>query len=108
MPKEEEPQEREVSPTRGKRTKWEKDKLVHQDVVKELQRLQEFEDQPSEMQKYVDDKYQLKGLEEELPLETTYFEVDQPSVMNNNEDKIINSDKPTEVGELINIENKLT
>jgi hypothetical protein len=49
MPKKEEPQEREVSPTKGRRTKWEKDKLVHHDVVRELQRLQEFEDQPQKM-----------------------------------------------------------
>jgi hypothetical protein len=63
------------------------------------------------MQKYVDlelDKYQSKGLEEELPLEMTYFEVGLPSVMNNNEDKIIKSDKPTKVGKSINIEDKLT
>jgi hypothetical protein len=47
---------------------------------------------------YVDlklDKYHSKGLKEELPLETTYFEVSLPNVMSNNEDKIINSDKPT-------------
>ncbi len=39
-----------MSPIKGRQTKWEKDKLVHQDVVRELQRLQEFEDQPLEMQ----------------------------------------------------------
>ncbi len=34
----------------------------------------------------------------------TYFEVSLPSVlMSNNEDKIINSDKPTKVGKSINI-----
>jgi len=43
-----------VSPTRGWRTKWEKEKLVHQDVVRGLQRVQEFEDQLLEMGKYVD------------------------------------------------------
>jgi hypothetical protein len=50
------------------------------------------------MGKYVDlklNKYHSKGLEEELPLETTYSEVSLPNVMSNNEDKIINSDKPT-------------
>jgi hypothetical protein len=63
------------------------------------------------MRKHVDlesDKYQSKGLEEELPLETTYFEVSLPSVMNNNDEKIINGDKPIEVGKSINIEEKLT
>jgi hypothetical protein len=77
----------------------------------ELHRLQEFEDQSLEMRKYVNvelDKYQSKGLEKELPLETTYFEVGFPSVMNNNEDKIINNDKPIEVGKSTNIENKST
>jgi len=54
MPKEEKPQGREVSPIRGQQTKWEKEKLVHQDVVRELQRLQKFEDQPLEIWKYVD------------------------------------------------------
>jgi hypothetical protein len=40
-------------------------------------------------------------LEEELPLETTYSEVGLPNVMSNNEDKIINNDKPTKVGKSI-------
>ncbi len=56
--------------------------MVHQDVVKELQRLQEFEDQMLKKWKYVDlelDKYQSKGLEEELPLDMTYFKVGLPS-----------------------------
>jgi len=111
MPKEEKRQGREVSPIRRQQTKWEKEKLVHQDVVRELQRLQKFEDQPLEMWKYVDlelNKYQSKGLEEELPLEMTYFEVDLPSVMSNNEEKIINSDKPTKVEKSTNIEDKST
>jgi len=47
-------------------------------------------------------------LEEELPLEMTYFEVDLPSVMSNNEEKIINSDKPTKVEKSTNIEDKST
>jgi hypothetical protein len=47
-------------------------------------------------------------LEEEIPLETTYYEINLPSVMNNNEDKIINSDKPTKVGKSINIKDKFT
>jgi DNA polymerase elongation subunit (family B) len=71
--------------------------LVHQDVVRELQRLQEFEDQPLEIWKSIDldlNKYQSKGLEEELPLEMTYFEVKLPSVMSNNEEIIIKGDKP--------------
>ncbi len=54
------------------------------------------------------DKYQSKGLGEELPLEMTYSEVSLPSVMNNNEDKIINGDKPTKVRNSINTEEKLT
>jgi hypothetical protein len=41
-------------------------------------------------------------------METTYSKVGLPSTMNNNEDKIINSDKPTKVGKSINTENKLT
>ncbi len=71
--------------------------MVHQDVVRELQRLQEFEDQPLEIWKSIDldlNKYQSKGLEEELPLEMTYFEVKLPSVMSNNEEIIIKGDKP--------------
>jgi hypothetical protein len=70
--------------------------LAHQDIVRELERLQEFEDQSLEIRKYVDlesTKYQSKGLEEELPLEMTYFEVNLPNVMNNNEEKIIKGDK---------------
>jgi hypothetical protein len=62
------------------------------------------------MRKYIDlesDKYQSKGLEEELLLETTYFKVSLPSVMNNNEEKIINN-KLAKVGKSINIEDKLT
>jgi hypothetical protein len=70
--------------------------LVHQDIVRELERLQEFEDQLLEIRKYVDlesTKYQSKGLEEELPLEMTYFEVNLPNVMSNNEEIIIKGDK---------------
>ncbi len=70
--------------------------MAHQDIVRELERLQEFEDQSLEIRKYVDlesTKYQSKGLEEELPLEMTYFEVNLPNVMNNNEEKIIKGDK---------------
>jgi hypothetical protein len=76
----------------------------------ELQRLQEFEDQLLEMQKYVhleSDKHQSKGLEK-LPLEMTYFEVGLPSVVSNNEDKIMNDDKPTKVKKSINTKEKLT
>ncbi len=40
---------REVSPTRGWRIKWEKEKLIHKDVVNELWRIQEVEDRPLEM-----------------------------------------------------------
>ncbi len=36
MQEEEEPQEREANRTRGQRTKWEKEKFVHQDVIREL------------------------------------------------------------------------
>ncbi len=63
------------------------------------------------MWKYVNlqlNKYQSKGLEEELPLETIYFEVSLPSFISNNEDKIINGDKSIEVGKSINIEKKST
>jgi hypothetical protein len=63
------------------------------------------------MRKYVNlksNKYQSKGLEEELPLEMTYSEVGLPIVMNNTEDKITNNDKPTEVGKSINIRDKST
>ncbi len=70
--------------------------MVHQDIVRELERLQEFEDQLLEIRKYVDlesTKYQSKGLEEELPLEMTYFEVNLPNVMSNNEEIIIKGDK---------------
>jgi hypothetical protein len=70
--------------------------LAPQDIVRELERLQEFEDQLLEIRKYVDlesTKYQSKGLEEELPLEMTYFEVNLPNVMSNNEEKIIKGDK---------------
>jgi len=70
--------------------------LAPQDIVRELERLQEFEDQPLEIRKYVDlesTKYQSKGLEEELPLEMTYFEVNLPNVMSNNEEIIIKGDK---------------
>jgi hypothetical protein len=55
------------------------------------------------MHKHVDlesNKGQSKGLEEELPLKTTYFEVSLASVMNNNNEKIINGDKPTKVGNI--------
>jgi hypothetical protein len=45
-----------VSSIRGWRTKREKEKLVHQDVVRGLQSVQEFEDQLLEMGKYVDIK----------------------------------------------------
>jgi hypothetical protein len=58
--------------------------LVHWGVIRGLQRLQKFEDQSLEMGKYVDlelDKYHSKGLEEELPLETTYSKVNLPNVM---------------------------
>ncbi len=41
-------------------------------------------------------------------METTSFEVGLPTTMNNNEDKIINSDKPTKVGKSINTKNKLS
>jgi len=39
----------EVSPTKGCQIKWEKEKLIHKDVVNELQKLQEVEDRPLEM-----------------------------------------------------------
>ncbi len=70
--------------------------MAPQDIVRELERLQEFEDQLLEIRKYVDlesTKYQSKGLEEELPLEMTYFEVNLPNVMSNNEEIIIKGDK---------------
>jgi hypothetical protein len=56
MPKKKKCRRREVSSIRGWRTKREKEKLVHQDVVRGLQSVQEFEDQLLEMGKYVDIK----------------------------------------------------
>jgi hypothetical protein len=41
--------EKELSPTKGCRIKWGKEKLIHKDVVNELQRIQEVEDRPLEM-----------------------------------------------------------
>jgi hypothetical protein len=41
--------EKEVSPTKGHRIKWEKEKLIHKDVVNELQKIQEVVDRPLEM-----------------------------------------------------------
>ncbi len=38
--------EREVSLTRGRRTKWEKEKKVHLDVIEKLQKIQKFEGRP--------------------------------------------------------------
>lgn len=79
--------------------------MVHQDIVRELERLQEFQDQPLEIRKYVDlesNKYQSKGWEEELPLEMTYFEVNLPNVMSNNEEKIIRGDEPIYIGKSFN------
>jgi hypothetical protein len=46
----EEPSHREVSPTRGQQTKWEKEKKVHLDVIKELQKIQKFEDRHIEVE----------------------------------------------------------
>jgi hypothetical protein len=63
------------------------------------------------MRKYVNlksNKYQSKGLEEKLLLETIYSEVGLPNVMSNNENKIINSDKLIKVGKSINMINKST
>jgi hypothetical protein len=45
----EEFQEREVNPTKGRWTKWEKKKLIYTDVVNELWRIQEVENKPLEM-----------------------------------------------------------
>jgi hypothetical protein len=39
----------EVSPTKGCQIKWEKEKLIHKDVINELQKIQEVEDRPLEM-----------------------------------------------------------
>ncbi len=30
----------EISPTKGRKIKWEKDKLIHKDVINELRRIQ--------------------------------------------------------------------
>jgi hypothetical protein len=46
----EEPPKKEISPTRGWRTKWEKEKKVHLGVVKELQKIQEFENKSIEVE----------------------------------------------------------
>ncbi len=45
----EEFQKKEISLRKGHQTKWEKDKLVHQDVVNELWNIQEMEEKPLEM-----------------------------------------------------------
>jgi hypothetical protein len=44
-----EPLERGLSLTKGWQTKWEKEKKVHLDVIKELQKIEEFEDRPIEI-----------------------------------------------------------
>jgi hypothetical protein len=44
---------KEVSPTKGWRIKWKKEKLIHKDVVNELWRIQEVENKPLEMCKDV-------------------------------------------------------
>jgi hypothetical protein len=45
----EEPPHKEISPTRGRQTKWEKKRKVHLDVVEELHKIQKFEDRPIEV-----------------------------------------------------------
>jgi len=45
-----EPLEKEVIPTSGRQTKWEKETKVHLDVVEELQKIQEFEDKTIEIE----------------------------------------------------------
>jgi hypothetical protein len=52
MPTEKLPK-REVSPIKGWWIKWEKEKLIHKDVVNELWRIQEVEDRPLKMCKDV-------------------------------------------------------
>ncbi len=42
-------QKKEVSPTKRHWIKWEKDKMIHKDVVDELHIIQEVEDKPLEM-----------------------------------------------------------
>jgi hypothetical protein len=46
----EEPPKREVNPIRGQQTKWEKEKKVHLDVVKELHKIQNFEKKAIEVE----------------------------------------------------------
>jgi hypothetical protein len=41
--------ERKVNPIKGRQIKWEKEKLIHKDVVNELQRIQEVEAKPLKM-----------------------------------------------------------
>ncbi len=53
MPKEE-IQEKKLIPMKGKQTKWEREKDVFQDVIKELQFIQEFEDKLLELLKCTD------------------------------------------------------
>jgi hypothetical protein len=73
----EEPPHRKVGPTWGQRTKWEKEKKVHLDVVEELQKIQKFEDKPIEVEVLLVDlestKFftQLGRLNGEVPLEMT-------------------------------------
>ncbi len=44
---------KKVSPTKGCRIKWEKEKLIHKDVIDELWRIQEVEDRLLEVCKDV-------------------------------------------------------
>ncbi len=50
----------------------------------------------------------VKGIRRRITIGNDLFWSRLPSVMNDNEDKIIKSDKPREVGKSINIEDKLT
>ncbi len=76
----EEPLAREVNPTRGHQTKWEKEKKVHLDVVEELQKIQKFEDRPIKVEILPTNLEPAKlftwlgGLNEEMPLGTTKWQ----------------------------------
>jgi hypothetical protein len=81
MPKEE-IHEKELSPMKGWRTKWEWEKNVLQDIVKELQSIQKFEDKSLELLKHnklEPTKLQSYGLSKDAPLKMSLPQDDSPS-----------------------------
>ncbi len=68
------PPHKEVNPTKGGQTKWEKEKKVHLDIVEDLQKIQKFEGRPIEVKAlHIDLEptklfIQTKGLNGKMPL----------------------------------------